>query len=304
MLLIIFSILSVLFLQILWNFNSTKGKNSPPSPPKFPIIGNLHQLGSYPHRTLHSLAQKYGPLMMLHLGRVPVLVISSADAARAVMKTHDRVFADRPHIKMFDILLYGSKDVAGSPYGEYWRQIRSISVLHLLSAKRVQSFRAVREEEIEITMENIKRHSCSSNLPLNLSEILTTITSNIICRIALGRKYGGESGKEFKKLLMEFTELLGTFVVGEYVPWLDCLTRVSGLYGRAKSVAKRFDDFLDKVIEEHVNRANNEHSDFVDVLLWIQGTNAAGFSIDRTGIKALILVNISSFLSYLAFVTF
>ncbi|TKY49551.1 steroid 17alpha-monooxygenase or 17alpha-hydroxyprogesterone aldolase [Spatholobus suberectus] len=227
--------------------------------------------------------------MLLHLGRVPVLVISSADAARPVMKTHDRVFADRPHSKMSDILLYGSKDVSAAPYGEYWRQIRSISVLHLLSTKRVQSFRAVREEEIEIMMENI-RHSCSSNLPVNLSEVFSTITNNIICRVALGRKYGGESGRVFKKLLGEFTELLGAFVVGDYVPWLECFTRVSGLYGRANKVAKRFDEFLDEVIEEHVNRhegANKEHSNFVEVLLWIQRTNAVGYPIDRTVIKAL-----------------
>ncbi|KAL2330855.1 hypothetical protein Fmac_018436 [Flemingia macrophylla] len=230
--------------------------------------------------------------MLLHLGRVPLLVVSSADAAREVMKTHDRVFSDRPHSKMFDILLYGSKDVATAPYGEYWRQIRSISVLHLLSNKRVQSFRGVREEEVEEIMENI-RHSCSSNLPINLSEILSRVTNNIICRVSLGRKYGEERGRDFQKLLVEFTELLGTLVVGDYVPWLDCFTWVSGLYHRAKWVATHFDEFLDEVIEEHVNGTKGDtvehNSNFVDVLLWMQRTNVVGFPIDRTVIKALIL---------------
>ncbi|KAK1363181.1 Psoralen synthase [Heracleum sosnowskyi] len=43
-------------------------KVQPPSPPKFPIIGNLHQLRRDRHITLRSWAQKYGPLMLIHLG--------------------------------------------------------------------------------------------------------------------------------------------------------------------------------------------------------------------------------------------
>ena len=191
-------------------------------------------------------------MMLLHLGRVPVLVVSSADAAREIMKTNDLIFANRPRNKMADILLYGSKDVAFAPYGDYWRQIRSISVLHLLSNKKVQSLRSVREEETAIMMERIKQASCS---PLNLSELLSTITNDIVCRVALGRKYGGESGTQFGELLIEFTELLGSFIIGDYIPWLDWLRQVNGLYNRAERLAKEFDEFLGEVVEEHINKA-------------------------------------------------
>lgn len=165
-------------------------------------------------------------------------------------------------------------------------------MLHLLSAKRVRSFRAVREEEVEATMDNI-RHSCSSGSTLlNLSETLSRVTNNVVCRVALGRTYGGERGRGFKRLLEEFTELLGSFVVGDYVPWLEFLDRVSGLHGTAKRVAQEFDEFLDKVIEEHVSGLGGtdmEHGNFVDVLLRIQRTNDVGFPIDTTVIKAIIL---------------
>ncbi|KAI9087658.1 hypothetical protein K1719_030528 [Acacia pycnantha] len=259
----LFLILSIFFIVIFkWYSNSATTKTSLPSPPKFPVIGNLHQLGLYPHRTLHSLAQKYGSLMLLHFGKKPVLVVSSAEAAR--------------------------EDVAAAPYGEYWRQLRSICVLHLLSNKKVQSFRGVREEETVVMMEKIK-HSCSANKSVNLSGLFSSITNDVICRVALGRKYGEENGRNFMGILEKFVELLGTFVVGDNIPWLDWLGDVSGLYGRAHAVAKELDQFLEEVIEEHMNRPREADDDFVDVLLSIQMTSSIGFPIDRSVMKALIL---------------
>ncbi|XP_061361117.1 cytochrome P450 736A117-like [Gastrolobium bilobum] len=270
--LIIFVLSTFLNLVSKWNTKSSTNKNSPPSPPKLPILGNLHQLGMFPHHTLQSIAQIYGPLMLLHFGKVPVLVVSTAEAAREVMKTHDLVFSNRPHRKMFDTLFYGSKDVAFAPYGHYWRQTRSVCILHLLSAKKVQSFRAVREEETFIMMEKIKQ-------------------------AALGRRYSGEGGSKLREPMNELVELLGASVLGDYIPWLDWLSRVNGLYARAERVAKQLDEFLDEVVEEHVKRGNDENvdvdgegqNDFVDILLCIQKTNFTGFQIDRTTIKALIM---------------
>lgn len=64
-------------------------------------------------------------------------------------------------------------------------------------------------------------------------------------------------------------------------------------------MAKHLDHFIDEVIEEHVrNRRDGgvdvdseEHNDFVDVLLSMEKGNSTGSSINRTAIKALILVS-------------
>lgn len=179
--------------------------------------------------------------------------------------------------------------------------MKSLSVLHLLSNKRVQSFRAVREEETFLVIEKIKQ-SCSSAY-LNLSEVFSNLTNDVVCRVALGRKYSsGEGGRKFKELLGDFVELLGVPSVGAYIPWLAWMSRVNGLDARAEKVAKQFDDFLEGVIEEHQNcqrrggngngSLENEHQkDFVDVLLQIQKENVIGFPIDRVSIKAIILVS-------------
>ncbi|CAJ1936426.1 unnamed protein product [Sphenostylis stenocarpa] len=265
--------LSLAFIIIKWYSNAANTHNSPPSPTRLPLLGNLHQLGSFPHHRLQTLAQNYGPLMVLHFGKVPVLVVSSADAAREVMKTHDLVFSDRPKRKMNEVLLYGSNDLASSKYGEYWRQIRSVSVLHLLSTKRVQSFRSVREEETARMMENI-RECCCDSFHLNLTDMCAAVTNDVTCRVTLGRRYCGEEGRKFQKMFLEFGECLGAVSIGDYVPWP-----------------------LDEVIEEHARNGRDggvdvdseDQSDFVDVLLSIEKNNTSDSLINRTAVKALIL---------------
>lgn len=223
--------------------------------------------------------------MLLHFGRVPVLVVSSADAARDVLKTHDRVFASRPWTKITEKLLYNGRDVASAPYGEYWRQMKSVCVVHLLSNKMVRSFRDVREEEISLMIENIRK---SSSLPLNLSKLLSSLTNDVICRVTLGKKYGCET--DFKELTERFSRLLGTFSVGTYVPWLAWIDWIRGLDSQLKKTGNDFDEFLEKVLDDHVD-GDRDGTDFVDVLLTIQRDKSVGFQLDRLSIKAIILVN-------------
>ena len=78
---LLFFVLLHSFVYIFKHFRSGKPK-VPPSPPKLPIIGNLHQLATLPHCSLHALSKKYGPIMFLDLGCAPTVVVSFADMAK------------------------------------------------------------------------------------------------------------------------------------------------------------------------------------------------------------------------------
>ncbi|KAL6177536.1 hypothetical protein ACLB2K_049062 [Fragaria x ananassa] len=268
----------------------------PPSPPRLPIIGNLHQLGRLPHRSLHTLAQRYGPMMLLHFGVKPVLIVSSADDARDVMKTHDLVFSNRPRLSASDRLLYNGKGVASATYGEHWRSARRVCVVHLLSSNRVQSFRAEREEELGLLIQEVKRLT-SVSLSVNLSEMFASFTVDVMCRVAFGRKYGGF---KFREMLGELMMLLGGFYMRDYVPWLAWVDWIKGSDAKIERLSKEFDRFLDDVVDEHMgvfkmrgesggDGSGEGGKDFVDVLLEVQSSGSEGSSIDRDSIKGIIL---------------
>ncbi|KAL7138874.1 hypothetical protein ABFS83_09G011900 [Erythranthe nasuta] len=300
--LIIQALLSLFLISYItkWLYKRFHGnkKNLPPSPPKLPILGNLHQLGLLPHRNLQSLAKKYGPIMLLHFGNKPTLIVSSADSAREIMRTHDVIFSDRLESSVNKRLLYDCKDVSVAPYGEYWRQLKSICVLQLLSNKRVQSFHSIREEETALLMKRI-RESSSRSSSVDLSEMFTEFTNDVVCRSAFGKKYSeGENGKKYLWLLKEFVELVGKINIGDFVPMLSWINRVNGFDSRVDTVAREMDEFFEGVICERMenpkkllqgDREEKHGENFLDILLEIYRDNGTGVSIDRDSVKAIIL---------------
>ncbi|XP_043703628.1 cytochrome P450 71A1-like [Telopea speciosissima] len=270
--------------------NSAEEPNLPPSPPKLPIIGNLHQLGTLPHRSLAALSHKYGPLMLFHFGSVPSLVVSSPDMAKEITKTHDIVFANRPTSALTKKLLYNCTDISFSPYSEYWRQLRKICATELFSSKRVRSFKFVREEEVAVMIEKISVLSQGGMTPVNISDLLLIFSNNVITRAALGTKY---NNIRLGHLVREANTLLGAFSVREHFPLLGWIDTLSGLDKRVNKNYQEMDVVLDQVIQDHLNAKKEDGQtnvkDFVDVLLEAQKDSTLSISLSLDNIKGIIL---------------
>ncbi|XP_020268730.1 cytochrome P450 71A1-like isoform X2 [Asparagus officinalis] len=280
----------VLLLLSIKRTNSNK-LNLPPCPPKLPLIGNLHQLGSLPHRSLRSLANKHGPTMLLQLGQVPTLVVSSPEITCEIMKTKDIIFASRPPSKIIATLLHGSNDIAFAPYGEYWRKARKLCVTHLLGTKMVQFFQHAREEEVECMMANIYETSQSY---VNLSSILNMFATNIVTRVVSNDLFRDQEKKSMLHMLIEENSaLVGAFHPADFFPligWLD----IFSLDWRGKRNAKRWDNILEEVINNKAKRlkddvSHNNNRDFVEVLLSLENDPSVDFPFTRGNIKAILM---------------
>nr|ADC34701.1 flavonoid 3' hydroxylase [Actinidia chinensis] len=267
--------------------------NLPPGPKPWPIIGNLNLIGSLPHRSLHDLSQQYGPIMHLRFGSFPVVVGSSVAAAKTFLKTMDVTFASRPKTAAGKHTTYNYSDITWSPYGAYWRQARKMCLTELFSTKRLESYEYIRIEEMRSLIKEIYQ---SAGTPIMIKDNLSTVSLNVISRMVLGRRYldASESSvvtpEDFKKMLDELFLLNGVFNIGDSIPWIDFLD-LQGNVKRMKVVAKKFDKFLEHVLDEHNEKRREEGvgfvaKDMVDVLLQLADDPNLDIKLERHGVKA------------------
>nr|GLL28845.1 premnaspirodiene oxygenase-like [Ipomoea trifida] len=296
---VLLSFLFIVGVTGLWKRYSSSGRRAklPPGPRKLPLIGNLHQLsGSTPHRRLRQLAEKYGPIMHVQLGEVPAVVISSPAAAKAVMKTHDLVFATRPEILMSKIVGYDSSHIAFCPYGDLWRQLRRICVVELLSARRVQSFEPIRAGEADALISRISSAFSGGKITaVNLSQIIYSFTNSVTALAAFGEK--SKHQERFMATMKRITELAGGFELPDIFPSLTLLHSLGGAKKEMIKIHREVDGLLDAIIDEHRARRRNDGTggsnaaieDLVDVLLRVQQSGDLEVPITLNTIKATIL---------------
>ncbi|KAM6549571.1 hypothetical protein CsatB_021247 [Cannabis sativa] len=274
-------------------FKATQRNNIPPGPWKLPIIGNLHQLiGPLPHQLLSELANKYGPIMHLQLGEVSAIIISSPESAKQVLKTNDLSFANRPNGVAAEIMSYGNLGIGFTPYSDYWRQMRKICVLELLSGKRVMSFRSIREEEVRNFVDFL---TTGVGVGVNLSEKLFTLSNDIVARAAFGKKCKDQD--ELMSFVNEVRKVSGGFDIPDVFPSLKFfLGFVTGMVPALKKIHGKLDKNLDNIVSDHKAKANFSNSDdhedeedIIDLLLKLGKSGEIDFDITTTHIKAVAM---------------
>ncbi|XP_027362671.1 cytochrome P450 71D8-like [Abrus precatorius] len=287
----------ILFLILHWlakYYKSSVAHKLPPGPRKLPIIGNLHQLaraGSLPHHALRDFAHKYGPLMHLRLGEISTVVVSSSRLAREVMKTHDMSFVNRPNLLPAQIFTYGGIDIAFAPYGDYWRQIRKVCTLELLSAKKVQSFSYIREDETAKFIESIK---LSAGSEINLTSRISSLVSAFVFRAAFGNISTDQ--REFANLQTQVVANIGGFDLADLFPSVKILNYITGKKPKMEKLQEKLDKIYENIVMEHREKRarakgsiiKEEDEDLVDVLLRIQESGSLGIEMATQNIKAVI----------------
>ena len=284
------------FLQAFsWKTNTENRKILPPGPKGFPIFGCLHLLGKFPPRALHKLAKIYGPIMHLRLGLMTTIVVSSPQAAEQFLKTHDLIFASRPPLQASKYMSYQQKNFAMAPYGSYWRKVRKICTQNLLSNAKINYFQPIRKEELDLLIDYFKE-AARARCVVDISAKLSALSANMTCRMVLGKKCSDYEFDErgFENVVQEGMELIGKPNLGDYIPQITGLD-LQGLTKRLKAVAKAYDAFLEKIIDEHVqSKDENRTEDFVDVMLSFEGSEDTEKKIEREHIKAIVLVSPSN----------
>ncbi|KAK4736225.1 hypothetical protein R3W88_010486 [Solanum pinnatisectum] len=257
--------LATLFLLLLSKYLLQRKLHLPPGPKPWPIIGNLNLIG----------------------------IGSSVEMAKVFLKTMDINFVGRPKTAAGKCTTYNYSDITWSPYGSYWRQARRMCMMEysvINSYRRgpklgVNTYEYIRAEELHSILHNLNK---ISGKPILLKDYLTTLSLNVISRMVLGKSYLNESEnsivtpEEFKKMLDELFLLNGVLSIGDSIPWLDFMD-LQGYVKRMKILSKKFDKFLEHVLDEHNAKSNAVENyvakDMVDDML-AGGTESSAVTVE------------------------
>lgn len=147
---------------------------------------------------------------------------------------------------------------------------------------------------------------------VNLGSVFYAFTANSLTRVMMGRRVFSENSsagddpeaEEFKAMVVELMELAGVFNYGDYIPGLDWLD-LQGVVGKMKRLHTRFDSFLNKVVEEHKRdiARDRKQLDLLSELISLKdNADGEGGKLNDIEIKALLLVNYYSYITFILFV--
>ncbi|KAJ4750683.1 Cytochrome P450 [Rhynchospora pubera] len=288
---LLFFILALKFLHKKKATNTQSKLNLPPGPWTLPFIGCLHHLanGKLPQHAMRDLARSYGPVMLLRVGQIDQVVITSREAAQEVMKTQYANFSDRPLLSVAKVSNSGCDIIFST--GAYWRLLRRTCVNGLLSPKRVKSLSSIRHEEVHSMLEWLSTFSDKS--PVKIFETVSKVSINIVTRAV----FGGRCKRQdmFLKALMELVQLSSWFCLSDVFPslsWLDVKMRreILRIYRVLDSTTEEIvQDHLEKQKQRENNGDEDVEYDLVDILIKTMKDDNGGVSITFDSIKTVIL---------------
>ncbi|CAK7347636.1 unnamed protein product [Dovyalis caffra] len=173
-----------------------KKKAAPKAGGAWPAIGHLHLLAGpeSPHIVLGNMAEKYGPVFTMGpIFTIKMGVRRALETVKECFTTNDKAFADRPKTLAYEILTSDGTMIGFSPYGPYWRQVRKIATVELLSTYRQEKLKDVRKYEIRACLKEMynlwgenKRSILNNKALVEMKRWFGDLTLNIILRTIVG----------------------------------------------------------------------------------------------------------------------
>ncbi|XP_020219820.1 xanthotoxin 5-hydroxylase CYP82C4 [Cajanus cajan] len=286
-----------------------RNKEAPVPAGAWPLIGHLHLLmgdGQLLYRTLGTMADQYGPTFNIWLGCRRAFVVSSWEVAKECFTTNDKAFASRPKTVATKHMGYNYAVFGFAPYSPFWREMRKIATLELLSNRRLENLKHVRVSELNMGVRDLYNswlQNRSQPVVLELNRWLEDLTLNIVVRMVAGKRYFGASAtchddeaRRCQKAISQFFHLIGIFVVSDALPFLRWFD-MQGHERAMKKTAKELDDILEGWLKEHRLQSVKEEvkaegeQDFIDVMLSLQKEgHLSNFQFDSdTSIKSTCL---------------
>ncbi|KAA8521950.1 hypothetical protein F0562_012736 [Nyssa sinensis] len=268
--------------------SKTNPSKLPPGPTPLPVIGNLLKLGSKPHKALAELAKTHGPIMILKLGRINTVVISSPTMAKEVLQKQDLAFSTRAPPDSLSAHNHKQVSVAWLPVSARWRSLRRICNSHIFSSQRLDANQHLRRQKVQELVADI-RESCKAGVAVNIGQAAFKTSLNLLSNTIFSMDLAEPSSdmaQELKEVVCRIMEDAGKPNLADYFPVLRKMDP-QGLRRGLTIHFARIIELLDGLINQRLESKNIVSNDVLDTLLNIIEDQKDG--IDRTHIKHLFL---------------
>ncbi|KAK3083803.1 hypothetical protein FSP39_003408 [Pinctada imbricata] len=262
-------VLTIVFIFLSWLWEKTRReKQWPPGPPTIPFVGNLNINMADLLTEFKKLRQQYGDVYSLVLGSQTVIVVNGLDTLKELFIKHGDVVSNRSDsIIISKISEY--KGIAGSS-GSLWKEHRTFALSTLRDfgfGRRSMEVKIV--EEVEAFLASI---SSTNGQPFNISPLLHTSVSNVVCSVAFGRRFEHDD-THFKELTNAISENLSNSTISGVLTFLPFLRFIPGdpfKYGKVMANVKKVYSYIQRVIDEHkqsFDKDKDEATNYLDVYL-------------------------------------
>lgn len=265
-----------LLLLLLYRRNKTSGNGRlPPGPPGWPILGNLFDLGTEPHRTLSELRHKYGDLIWLRLGVRNTMVIQSAKSATEFFKDHDLSFAERTISENSRVHDYHKSSLALAPYGPFWRVLKRLLTVKMLVTKRINDSAFIRRKCVDDMTFWIEEEAAKlrEGEGVHVARFVFLMAFNLLGNLMLSKDLldpKSSRGSEFFKAMTSLMEWNGHANLADFFPWLRRLDPQGLRKNMERDLGKAI-EIASEFIEERKSSGEENKIDFLQVLLEFEG---------------------------------
>ncbi|CAN6294997.1 unnamed protein product [Urochloa humidicola] len=267
----------------------------PPGPRPLPVIGNALDLRGHLHHTLARLARTYGPVMLVQLGPVPVVAISSSDAAReALTRQNDRRLSGRYVVDAVRALGWSDRSMLNMASSDpLWKLHRGILASHVFNPRSLAAARGVRERKVRDLVAHFRaRAGTEVDVGRVLYGGIINLVSSTFFSVDVVDDVGAAAGGSAAHGIREHVEGIADLMIKPNVSDLFPFLRPLDLQGRRRAAASHLGEIyriVDGIIERRLAEkaaggGENKHGDFLQVLLDQMSTG----KIDRDTVKAIV----------------
>ncbi|XP_065857232.1 iridoid oxidase-like [Euphorbia lathyris] len=257
---------------------SKSSKQQPPGPPPMPLIGNILDLGSNPHQSLYKLRFKYGDLLWLKLGWTNTLVIQTAKAAEQLFKNHDASLCDRKVPDAWTAHNYTKGSISIGRYTPYWRILRRLVTLGLVTNKKIQETVSIRRKCIDDMIQFIQEDSAAAQRrgesgEVELAKYVFIMTFNLMGNLVLSKDLvnpQSEEGNDFFHAMDKVMELGGKPNFADFFPFLKRLDPQRIKKNMEKQLGQTLsiiDKFVMERIQDRKLKKQRDSEDLLDTFL-------------------------------------